>query len=246
MRPESEIVMRPRIALMRAEDDAERSALALEAAGFDAVLAPVFTLRALTSAPPQGPFDAVVVTSARAVEFAGPAALAEASGAPLYGVGERARAEAAMRGLAFAAEPAPDVAALAADLFARLSPGAHVLYLAGRDRKSELEAALMAAGATVSAMDVYEAEARASWSRLEIERLRGCDGALHYSRRSAALALKLAGAAGLHPLWRELAHVVISQDAAGPLRDFGARRIVVASAPRERDMIEALPGALAR
>ena len=48
-------------------------------------------------------------------------------------------------------------------------------------------------------MDVYEAEARASWSRLEIERLRGCDGALHYSRRSAALALKLLALRDIFP-----------------------------------------------
>lgn len=238
--------MRPKIALMRAEDDAERSALALDAAGFDAALAPAFELRPLVSAAPPGPFDAVVVTSARAIEYAGPAALAEAASAPLFGVGERARAEAAMRGLAFAAEPAENAAALAADLFARLSPGAHVLYLAGRDRKSELEAALTAAGATVSTMEVYAAEPRKSWNAREIGRLRACEGALHYSRRSAELALRLAGAAGLDAVWREIAHVAISAEAAGPLRDFGARRILVAAAPREPAMIEALGRAFAR
>ncbi len=78
------------------------------------------------------------------------------------------------------ARPAPDVAALVAALRRRLAPRSRVLYLAGRDRKSALEAALSEAGHLTTPVEVYAAEARAAWSEDEAR-------AVAAMRRGAAL-----------------------------------------------------------
>ena len=63
-------------ALFRAEEDAAESAARLAALGISAVIAPAFEPAALPALPPQGPFDGVIATSAKAFELASPATLA--------------------------------------------------------------------------------------------------------------------------------------------------------------------------
>ncbi len=105
-----------RIALMRARDDAARSAALLRARGFLAALAPAIEIRATGALPPRGPFDAVAATSAKAIALLAPAARAAIAGPPLYVVGEQTAEAAAEAGMPIAAEAAPDVAALIAAL----------------------------------------------------------------------------------------------------------------------------------
>jgi len=73
----------------------------------------------------------------------------------------------------------------------------------------------------------------------------GCAAALHYSRRSAALAVALAERAGLADPFRAILHVCLSPDAGEPLRAMGAPRLAWASEPREDRLIDALERALA-
>ena len=230
---------------MRARDDAARSAALLRARGFLAALAPATQIRATGAAPPPGPFDAVVATSAKAIALLAPSARAAIVGPPLYVVGQRTAYAAREAGMAVAGEAAPDVAALSAALLLRLAPRSRVLYLAGRERKNALEAALSQAGHLTRAMEVYAAEARAAWSEDEARAVAGCGAALHYSRRSAALAVALAERAGLADPFRALLHVCLSADAGEPLRAVGALRLAWASEPREERLIDALERALA-
>ena len=143
-------------------------------------------------------------------------------------------------GLALAGEPAADASALAERLVRTLPPGARLLYLAGRDRKPALEAALAAAGLVVHAVELYAADAREAWSAREAGAVAGCDGALHYSRRTAALSLALAARAGLAERFRALLHVCLSAEVAEPLAADGATRIAVAAAPDEAHLLAAL------
>ena len=220
-----------RIALMRAEDDAEASAAELAVRGFEAVIAPAIAIRALPAAPPEGRFDALVATSPRAIWALGAADRVRLAMVPLHVVGARAAQAAGDAGLALAGEPAIDATALAERLARTLPPGARLLYLAGRDRKPTLEAALAAAGVVVQAVEVYAAEARGAWSPPEAEAIAVCDGALHYSRRSAALAVGLAARAGLAEHFRALLHVCLSADVAEPL---------AAAAPDEAHLLATL------
>jgi uroporphyrinogen-III synthase len=229
-----------RIALTRAQDDAEATAAELAARGYEAVIAPAIEIRALPATPPTGRFDALVATSPRAIWALGEGECARLAALPLHVVGARAADAAAKAGLALAGESAPDAAALAERLARSLPPGARLLYLAGRDRKPTLEDALAAAGLIVQTVEVYVAEARRAWSPAEAEAVAACDGALHYSRRTAGLAIGLAARAGLAERFRALLHVCLSANVAEPLAAAGAQRILAAAAPDEAHLLAAL------
>jgi uroporphyrinogen-III synthase len=233
-----------RIALMRAQDDAEATAAELAARGYEAVIAPAIEIRALPAAPPEGRFDALVAASPRAFHALREADRARVATIPLHAVGARAARAAREVGFALAGEPAVDAAALAERLARTLPPGARVIYLAGRDRKPTLEAALAAAGLAVQAVELYVAEARAAWSTREARAVADCDGALHYSRRTAALAVALAARAGLAERFRAIDHFCLSADVAAPLLADGAERVVCADAADEAHLMAALERAL--
>ena len=204
-------------ALFRAEEDAADSAARLAALGISAVIAPAFEAAALPALPPPGPFDAVIATSAKAFELAGPLTLAAAQDLEAYVVGEKTLAAAERAGLRVHAPALPDAAALAQKLVDAFAAPARLFYLAGRDRKSDLERALAAAGLSLATLEVYEMRARQQWREDEIETVARAEAALHYSRRSAEVSLALALKAGLGALWRNIAHIAISRDAAAPL-----------------------------
>jgi uroporphyrinogen-III synthase len=228
-----------RVALMRPIAEAERSAALLRARGFEPIVAPVLEVRGTGDGPAEAPYNAVLATSANAFAFLDPAARARLQGLPLYVAGERTAAAALAIGLGPVEGSCADASALAAVLAARLPRSSRLLYLAGRERKGALEAALGGAGHDVVAIEVYVAEARA-WSAAEVAGVARCEAALHYSRRSAELSIALCAEAGLADHWRATLHGCISLDAAEPLRANGAKRIVTASSAQESFLIDAL------
>ena len=219
------------VALFRARADASRTGEALAARGFVATFAPVVELAATGALPPPGPFDFIVATSAKAIELAGPEALA--ARAPLYVVGERTAAAAARRAGIVAKVVAADVASL----MPALPPG-RALYLAGRDRKPDLDA-------RAAALIVYEARVRPAWDAAEARAVATASAALHYSERSAALAVALAEAAGLGAAFRRLPHVCLSRAVAAPLAHFRVRRALWPATPQEAALLDTLESALA-
>jgi uroporphyrinogen-III synthase len=224
---------------MRASEDAERSAARLLELGYAGVFSPVTRTLATRAAVPSGPFDAVVASSAKAIDLLTASSREAILALPMFAVGAQTARAAKARDLEVAIS-AKDAAALAELLRARLTPTCRVLYLAGRDRKSDLETALAASGHRVTAIEIYVAEARLGWSREEASALAASDAALHYSTRSAELALQLAEGAGIADRFRALLHVCISEDAAAPLRAGGAARVRSASAPDEDALFDAL------
>jgi len=231
-----------RVALMRPLGEAERSAALLRARGFEPVLAPVMANHGTGIEPPGAPFDAVLATSANAFGFLSPDACGRLRGLPLHVAGERTAEAARAVGLGPAEDACADASALAAATAARLERPSRLLYLAGRDRKSGLEAALRSAGHELTAVEVYVAEARA-WSAAEVAGVAACGAALHYSRRSAELSIALCAEASLTEHWRATLHGCISPDAAEPLRSIGAERIVTAPRAQESSLIDALSSA---
>lgn len=228
------------VALFRSREDADHTAAQLRSRGFDIALAPVLRIVATGAEPPRERFDAVVATSVNAIVLLAPATRAAIVGLPTYVVGRRAAAAAVEAGLSLALEPAPDVAALSSALGERLAAQSRVLYLAGRDRKATLEEALGAMGASLSVLDTYVAEAREAWSAEETAALKRCAVALHYSRRSAALAVALAARAGLAEVLGGMQHLCLSPDVAEPLREAGWPSVACADAPDEARLVKAL------
>ena len=204
--------MRARVALFRAREDASASAARLCRLGFSVVCLPVIEIKARAVRPRQARYDAIVATSDKA--FLCEALCVRPS--PLYVVGARTGREAEAHGWRLASPPAPAAAELIDTLRRSLRPGASVLYLAGRDRKGAVETALGEEFA-LEVVETYAAEARSSWRPAEARALATCVAALHYSRRSAALAAELAKVAGEEERFLALRHVCLSSDVAEPL-----------------------------
>ncbi len=231
------------VALFRPVDEAHRSAALLQAMGYRSVLAPVAQIVATGLSPSEGEFDAIIATSARAFAFLSTEDRARLASTPLFAVGEATAASAKACGLAGKQTVAADAASLAPMFVPRWPGGARLLYLTARDRKGELEAAFAAAGFEVFAAEIYRAEALAGWSDEEAQAVAQCAAALHYSRRSAALAVDFAARAGCAEQFRALTHVCLSADVAEPLRAVGAATIALAREPSETGLFVALQAA---
>jgi uroporphyrinogen-III synthase len=227
--------MTARIALFRARKDAASSAARLRRFGFSVAQLPVIEIAPLPFATAKTRYDAIVATSAKA--FLSEAPVDRAS--PLFVVGARTAREGEARGWRLAAPPAPDAERLVETLERLTKPGASLLYLAGRDRKHALEAALGATRA-LEVVEAYAAEARTGWRPAEARALASCAFALHYSPRSAALAVRLAEAAGLSGRFAAMTHVCLSAEVAGPLEEIGAAHVLVAERPDEPALLAAL------
>lgn len=228
-----------RVLVTRAAEDAARTAEALAALGYGALVSPLIETRAIDAPVPQGDFDAVLLTSAKAAPHLGGLRTH-----PILAVGARTADAARAAGAGDVAAADGDATALAALVAARVTPGARLLHLAGEDRKPEPEASLAAAGYRVVVHPVYRAvavplseAARQALERGEIA------GALHYSRRTSALFVAALRDAGLASSLLRLLHGAISEDAAFPLRAGGASHIVVPERPRESALLRSFADA---
>jgi uroporphyrinogen-III synthase len=233
--PGGEGAARPKVALFRAREDANASAARLRRFGFSAVCLPAIEIRTTPVQPQRAHYDGVVATSDKAFHADGPSD----TSSPLYVVGARTGHAAQTRGWRLASPPARNAGELIRMLAGVLKPHAKVLYLAGRDRKEVIEAAL-AETFELEIVDAYAAEARPAWRPEEARSLASCVAALHYSRRSAGLAAALAKTAGMKACFLGLKHVCMSRDVAEPLQEIGATRIEIAETPDEAGLFRRL------
>jgi len=140
---------------------------------------------------------------------------------------------------------AGDAGSLMRAIPAIMPPPAHLLHVTGRDHKAEPARGLRARGFVVTLWEAYEARACPEFPPEGIDALKAgrIDAALHYSPRSAKLALARIGEAGLQARFAALRQVAISPDVAAILRDGGCRDVVVPPAPNEKAMFRVLPDA---
>ncbi|MEK4034485.1 uroporphyrinogen-III synthase [Methylocystis sp. IM3] len=238
-----------RALVLRAREDAARTAAKLRELGYEPLLSPVLEIAATGEPIPAGAYDAVLASSAKGLECAGAEAQPYKS-LPFHAVGAKTAAAAQSQGWR------PEIVAGNAEailplLLDHYGAPAHFLYLAGRDRQAALEAGLRAGGHAITAAEVYEARAAERLSDEAVASMRegAVDIALHYSRRSAEIFLALAEAAGLTPHLSRMAHVALSEEVAKPLRAIGLNPAVAAK-PDEAGLLaaarNALEGALLR
>lgn len=233
-----------RILLTRAPEDAARTAEKLKAQGHEALISPVFEIQPRDALWPKGVIDGIVATSAQAFEqaqFADDAPLPEAKRLfRLFVVGSKT-AEAAKK-CGFTGEPfvAQDAKELADALIAKMPPYARLAYLAGHDRKSELETRCKEARLEIIPVEIYEARAAESLSKEAVAAIKAgeIDAIMHFSRRSTETFLKLAETAGVDA--KPIRHIAISNDAAAPLHAAGATHIATAFEPKEAAMLALL------
>ena len=231
-----------RIWVARAEPAASRTAARLLALGHDPLLAPVLVVADTGSAPPSGPFDAVVITSANAVP---PLAAAGLAAAPIFAVGTSTARAARTAGIVQVVAAGGDALSLAALVRDRLAKDARLLHVAGADRKPQPAEALRQAGYRLTVWTAYAAKPVAVLPSAVAAGLSApgpkLDAALHYSRRSAEIALALATEAGCAAAFARLAHFCLSPDVAAPLVEAGIPAHFVPARPDEDGLLAGLP-----
>lgn len=180
--------MRP-LLVLRPEPGAAATIARAQAAGFEAIAAPLFTVMPLAwTAPDAQAHDALMLTSANAVRHAGPA-LDLYRSLPVYAVGEATASTAREAGFQDIRTGAGDAAALAA-LMAR-DGIRRPLHLAGRDHRAPvtslaIERCLVYAAEPVAALPV---SAHAALEKKAV--------ALIHSPRAGALFARLLAKAGI-------------------------------------------------
>lgn len=246
-----------KVLVTRAESAARRTAERLASAGHEAVLLPLVEYRDTGAAIPDGPFDAVVFTSAAAAGMLArrmerDRSLGALTRLPAFCVGEATSMAVAEAGFERPRTPSASAGELSDALARRFGvardPAGHrparLLYLAGEDRAFDLRSALARHDITVCEAAIYRAQLTdPGGDRLE-NALRACRGgaALLYSSRTAAHLFALARNHGLEAALGGLTLLAISENVAGTVPGRQERRVLVAERPDEA----ALTGLLER
>jgi len=230
-----------RVLLTRAAEDCARSARFLRRLGVEAVCAPVIETRPADPAPALAACDGVIVTSAKAAAFLADLPPA-CRGKPIFAVGPRTARATARHGFAARHVGAGDALSLLREIPKIMTPPAHLLHVTGRDHKAEPARGLRAQGFDVTLWEAYEARACRALTGEAVTALeaRTVHAALHYSPRSAKLALARIGEAGLQACFAALRQVAISADVAAILRNAGCADVAIAAAPNEKAMFRVL------
>lgn len=222
--------------ILRAEEDAQRTADKLALFGYQSCLSPVLEIHPVNANIPDKAYDAILVSSAKA--FLNYAQLSAVKNLPLHAVGEKTAHAARLVNFA------PQIIAGHAEailplLLQRYPTPHHFLYLAGRDRQPHLELGLRQAGHLVTTIEVYVAQAANRLSDTAISMISegAIDAALHYSRRSAKIFLELIKKEGLLSKIQSAQHLALSKDVAIPLHEAGLSTHI-AEKPDEKHMID--------
>ena len=204
-----------RLLVTRPEADAARTAQALRARGHEVLVAPLLRVESI-DADFGGPFDAVLMTSANAARALASHPRARELHRAAVPDGRRAQRRGGARGRLHArrigGRRARRSGAARDAAFARTPPAL------SRGRGSRGRSRGRTGGATASRSRPPWSIARSPLDELpaEIALRRALDGVLHYSRRSAATLLRLAGAAGALNTVLSLAALLSVRGGRGP------------------------------
>ena len=233
------------ILVTRPVPDGEKTAAALRARGHEALLSPTLRFEAVAFEDDgEAAFDAVILSSAnavRAVEHH--AVLSRLLLLPVFAVGERTAEPLRAAGFSDITVAEGDAVSLVRLIRGTLAPGPTLLHVTARHHKEEPALSLRAAGFTILQWEAYEAQAveRLPDSAAAALRSGQIGAALHYSRRSADLFVRLADQAGLRAAILECPHVCLSADVAVPLQAIGASTRM-AGQPNEDALLALLSG----
>jgi uroporphyrinogen-III synthase len=231
-----------RLLVTRPEPDAERTAAALRARGYDVLLAPLLRMQSVSFEFADEPYAAVVMTSANAARaLAGHPQAAQLVAFSAFTVGRHTADAAGAAGFREVHSATGDQRDLAALIRARLAGAtAPLLYLAGEDRAGDLAGDLALAGLRVHTVIAYRA-VKATRFPSDVETAltaHALGGILHFSRRTAEAYIDCASRAGLLTAALEPAQFCLSRQVAEPFRAAGATAIRIASRPDETSMLE--------
>jgi len=224
------------ILILRAEEDALRTAEKLRQCGFNSILSPVIKIYATHTKAPKAEYDALIASSAKAFETADE--IDCFSHLTVHAVGAKTAMSARNKGF----DPeivAGNAEAILPLLLQKYHKPTHFLYLAGRDRQSFLEDGLQQAGHIITLHEVYKAEAAQRLTQEAENLLRGnqLSAALHYSKRSVEIFIQLVAKAQLSANLNNIDHFALSKDVAHPL-ELMQLSAYVADKPNETQLLK--------
>ena len=241
------------VLVTRPHPDDETTAARLRARGFDVLRAPMLRFEPVAVHEDMNArYSAVVVTSGNGLRGIEPHLKGHRMlELPLFAVGDHTAAAARRAGFTHVVSANGDAANLRdlvlASLRAKeLKKASTLLYLAGAEIARDLASELEESGFRVVTQTTYRmiavkslpSEARDAFAANQVEAV------LHYSQRSARAFLDAARAAGVEISALAIPQCCISATVASVVRDAGATQVVVAAAPDENALFEALERAL--
>ena len=236
-----------RLLVTRPEEDAAETAAELVALGHEALVQPIFAIAFAAAPAPVTKPGALAFTSRNGVRAF--LRWPEAAGwrdLPVFAVGDATAALLHAEHFSDIHTAAGDAEALARLIAAELSPSAGaLLYPAPREGAYDLAGVLAAKGFSIRRIEAYRTIAATSLddSVRAALRDRRLDGALFFSRRTAAIFAELVRAADLGAALAGMTMFVLSEAVAGPLRGLGPGRIAVAGHPNRHSLFALLPPA---
>jgi uroporphyrinogen-III synthase len=241
------------VLVTRPSPDDETTAAGLRARGFEVVRAPMLRFEPVAFRDDtDAHYTAVMVTSANALrsieaQLAGSRLLK----LPVFAVGEHTAAAAHRAGFDNVIVAPGDAvrlrdAVLAAVKARQLKKASTLLYLAGADLARDLAGELGKRGFTVVTQTTYRMIPVSTLPREACDAFAAgrIEAVLHYSRRSGRAFLEAVRAAGVEITALALPQCCISDAVAAVFRDAGAMQVMVAAAPDENALFEALGRAL--
>lgn len=225
----------PRILVTRSEPGASETAARLEAAGYEAIVEPLFSIVPFDATLPD--FDALAFTSANGVrQFA---KLSPRRDAAVFCVGARTAQAAREAGFADVTSADGDVFALGDLILKRLPAGARLLHAGNEDTRGDLAGRLVSAGVAADFVALFRAEAVTAPGPALARHLAGeqvfAAALVHSPRGGEILAGMIRSAASPAPL----AIAAISAAAATPLAGL-AHSAAIAASPDEASLFSAL------
>jgi len=231
-----------RILITRPEIQGERTAALLRARGHDVLHVPLLRVETITDVEiGPGPWTAVAMTSANAARaIFSHRRKNELTGLPAFVVGERTQEAARTVGFTHVTSAHGGVNELSQLMREQVPKQGTVLYLAGEDRAGDLAGSPSGAGYAVDLAVVYRAVAETALPEVIARALKAdaIDAVLHFSRRSAAILLRLAQEASCLVNILKYKHFCLSQGVVEPLALAGAVQIFVAARPDEAALLE--------
>lgn len=184
-----------RLLVTRPEPGASRTALALRAAGHEALTVPLMEIRPTGTSLPAGPFDAIVLTSAQALAMLE----AMARNVPVFTVGDATASAAREAGFTDVRAGPGTAPGLARWLPSALPGGTRLLYPCAVEVAHDLDQMLAGSGLAVHPVAVYEARAADRLPARIVRLWSTLDGVLLHSARAAATLAGLVARLGLDP-----------------------------------------------
>lgn len=230
-----------RVLVTRPQPGADETAARLLAMGLSPVVMPLTRIVPLPVSTRVDPasFDAVAITSVNAVRHAPADSLASLTHKPVFAVGDASASAAREAGFVNVQSAAGTARELAALMLRGLGAGARVIHPVGRERTPGFVEALSAGGISLTALEVYGADAIdfTPQALSDIAEGGAIWGALALSPRAGKLLAGIAARPELAQTLSSASFFCISQNAAAPFDSLAAGRVFVSDEPTEDSVL---------